>query len=191
MKKLLVFILVLSVLFVTSCGKNTDNNTSETVHAGTQTEQKYEKFESVEELKSRFNNAAISSVDTNSDNMVLYYPEMLIEGYDLLFIEMDSYYIFYYYMPIEMITNNSECIFDYNVGFVVSVSIEESDGNAMEILSNQLGIGISDDGTIYDEKNNNLIVPIGNTVYDITFPESYTGARTVNTVFTIKSVVIE
>lgn len=67
-------------------------------------------------------------------------------------------------MPSEYIENDSERVFDRDMGFVVSVSIDEVDGDRIEILSNQLKISISDDGTIYDEKNDVLIVPIGNTV---------------------------
>ena len=168
MKKLALFILTISIVFVTSCGNTSSDihETTDSIHTGSQTEQVYEKFDSIEELRTYFDSAVSGSsvYSENSDNDILYYPEILIDGYELLFAEMNSHYIFYYYMPSEYIENDSERVIDRDMGFVVSVSIDEVDGDRIEILSNQLKISISDDGTIYDEKNDVLIVPIGNTV---------------------------
>ena len=168
MKKLALFILTISIVFVTSCGNTSSDihETTDSIHTGSQTEQVYEKFDSIEELRTYFDSAVSGSsvYSENSDNDILYYPEILIDGYELLFAVMNSHYIFYYYMPSEYIENDSERVFDRDMGFVVSVSIDEVDGDRIEILSNQLKISISDDGTIYDEKNDVLIVPIGNTV---------------------------
>ena len=189
MKKFLILTLTLVMAFITSCEKNIDNMTPPSVITENQTETKFEKFKSIDGLKARF--ADFSTMLSENKSNTLYYPEMLIEGYDLLFIEMNSHYVFYYYMPTESINNNADCSFDYETGFIVTLSLDYIQGNRMQILSNQLGIDISDNGTIYDEERDVLIVPIGNLVYDITFPKCYTGERKVNTVFEMKSTVIE
>ncbi len=189
MKKIISIILTLAVLIMTSCGNSENMCTSATTSSVVQAEARYEKFKSIDGLKARF--ADFSTMSAENKSNTLYYPEMLIEGYDLLFIEMNSHYVFYYYMPTESINNNADCSFDYETGFIVTLSLDYIQGNRMQILSNQLGIDISDNGTIYDEKRDVLIVPIGNLVYDITFPKCYTGERKVNTVFEMKSTVIE
>ena len=190
MKKLTPIIsIILAMCLMVSCGNNENICTSATTNSVVQAEARYEKFKSIDELIDYINTSSAISKDAQSSRM--YYPEILIDGYELLSVTMNKYRVFYYYMPSEILEQDAECIFDYEKGFMVTLFTEDTEYDRMQALSNQLGIEISAEGTIYDEKNNNLFVPLNDTVYYITFPKNYMGEKTVNNVFEMKSTVIE
>ncbi len=100
-----------------------------------------------------------------SDMKLEYIPTMKDLRYKLLFIEVNQYRIFYYFVP------KKEKTFDYAYGIVVTFSRES--GASIKIVGDQFNAVYEKDGSFYYEKGNEWFIPLENDYYySISFPEN-------------------
>ena len=103
-----------------------------------------------------------------------YEPAVTFPGYELMYIEVTEYRIFYYYMP-ESLMKDDPVMFDSANGIVVTIARWEGESeDPLQPIVEQTGIEPNKDNVVFDKKHNSLTWPVGQTWADIRFPRSFT-----------------
>lgn len=181
------------MLLYTGCDKNNEANESDA--------ESYDVWEigviaySVDSLCEKINESKTGDSDAiikrNKINEIekLVYPELNTNDFDLLYIEVNQYSIFYYFMPKSNMKNDFTT-FSYNKGIIIRISREGNEGNSsFDAVKKQLGLELTDDGYIYDKGRNALTIPYDFTNILIQVPDELNTYETLTKLCTFKEII--
>lgn len=110
------------------------------------------------------------ALKTVTDIEYFYAPTAAFEGYKLLRIAVSPWNIFYYYVPKDGAADQ----FSYDSGISVCYSREESSDSddPLKALTEQAGIGLTEDGLMYEPGRQSITFTAGSSWMSIRVPES-------------------
>ena len=203
MKKIIILICMLCILIsLSSCDatsgiNNNDYDASEKENNDTEenieVESKPLYVDSVDELIETIKNVK-EGKRNNTNNIselnTLIVPDFTIDGYYLFGIEVTKVSVFYYYTPLSV--SRVDGLIRSDRDYVVTVRRSEyvDKSNPLQPLIDQLKITPTDDGYLYDSKNNVVIFAYENVWVSISAPKSV-NYQEIKSLCTVKSVEID
>lgn len=162
-----------------SSGEEVNNNLT---GVNAQVEEVSVVVKSTEELKAAIKDSLALGADNEVYNRnrlrdieYFYEPAVIFHGYKLLQIEVNEYYIFYYYMPESLMQAAEPLMFDYRIGIVFAVARpDDAFEDPLQPIIVQTGIRPNKDNVIFDEARNSLAWAVDQTRVYIQFPKSFT-----------------
>ena len=201
--KLIIFLVLISSIFVTTGCKH-DNKTVDNKKGNFDVEDVSLSVDNVDSLVNEIKKAKTADkedenyyiYDTNNiaDLDFIYYPTAEIEGFKLRRIQVNEYYIEYYYEKPEVIEKEAFNNFDFDTGIGISFYIRENEtGESMfDAVIEQFGSDLlTEDGYIYDKESRFLIAPVDSTYVFVRVPEEMNDYAVMKELIKAEKIIIE
>jgi hypothetical protein len=123
-----------------------------------------------------------------------YKPATTFPGYELLAIEVNKYYVFYYYMPATLLRSGKKISFDYENGIEFVMRRDSMESNPLQPIIEQTGIQKNSDNIVYivyEPKHNILNWAEDKTSMYIRFPETFKDYDSMKVHCKAEKVVVE
>lgn len=156
-------------------------------------------FSTVEQLIDAANGGDVPTVNEEqrqalktarvTDIEYFYAPTAAFEGYKLLRVTVSPWNIFYDYVPKDSTADR----FSYDSGISVCISREESSDSddPLKALAEQAGIGLTEDGLLYEPGRQSITFAVGSSWMYIIVPESMNEYETLKKLCKAEKIVIK
>ncbi len=165
--------IVLTVLMLSACStQSVKDSDGFTVRTNAETEDVSLVFNSVEAFKQVLKDYKDDEklkndqkyIDADFEHLdVKGYPVIENGEYEMLYMEVNRYNVFYYFVP------SGSKTFDHDTGIVVTFPRESK--TTINSVGKQLHAVYEEDGSFFYPENNTWFVPYKDSFYDICFPE--------------------
>ncbi len=164
--------IVLTVLMLSACStQSVKDSDGFTVRTNAETEDVSLVFNSVEAFKQVLKDYKDDEklkndqkyIDADFEHLdVKGYPVIENGEYEMLYMEVNRYNVFYYFVP------SGSRTFDHDTGIVVTFPRESK--TTINSVGKQLHAVYEEDGSFFYSENNTWFVPYKDSFYDICFP---------------------
>jgi hypothetical protein len=165
--------IVLTVLMLSACStQSVKDSDGFTVRTNAETEDVSLVFNSVEAFKQVLKDYKDNDKLKNDQNYISVdfenldvkgYPVIENGEYEMLYMEVNRYNVFYYFVP------SGSKTFDHDTGIVVTFPREGK--TTINSVGKQLHAVYEEDGSFFYSENNTWFVPYKDSFYDICFPK--------------------